>query len=337
MAEANVLSLAVIIVHYRTPALLADCLASLRPELDPAHERIIVVDNASNDGSLETLRQMPGIELIASEANLGFAGANNLGVRAVKAKHYLLLNPDTVVRPGAIALLRRFLESHPEAAMVGPRLEYPDGTPQLSAFGDPTPIGELIRGANIGVLTRLLKRWEVYGEIADRPMAVDWVAGACLLIRAEVFAAVGLLDDGYFMYYEEVDFCRRARRAGYPCWYLPTAHVVHLVGQASGVTSDWERRRLPRYWFESRHRYFRTHFGYFGALAADLLWLTGHGLMRLRRRLTGVSRSACARCETSDFIRHEMRHLTAGLPAPAHVRTVSSYSVKWLPNRATIK
>ena len=123
-----------------------------------------------------------------------------------KADYVLLLNPDTLVRPGAFVTLRDFLKEHPEAACVGPRLEYPDGTPQLSAFGDHTPVSELMRGANIGLLARLLKRWEVYGAIQDVPHRADWLAGACVLMRASVLDEIGLLDDGFFMYYEEADF-----------------------------------------------------------------------------------------------------------------------------------
>ncbi len=130
-----------------------------------------------------------------------------------------------------------------------------------------------------------------------------------MLLRASVFDKIGLLDDGYFMYYEEVDFFRRARKAGLETWYEPAAHVVHLVGQSSGVTTDWSARRLPGYWFDSRHRYFRKHFGYFGTLAADGAWLTGHVLMRIRRLFTGVSHSAVAKAETGDLLRHSGRRL----------------------------
>ena len=135
----------------------------------------------------------------------------------------------------------------------------------------------------------------------------DWVAGACVMMRADVVETVGLLDDKFFMYYEEVDYFRRARKAGLETWYEPAAHVVHLVGQASGVTTDWSARRLPAYWFESRHRYFRKHFGYLGMLAADGMWFTGHVMMRVRKLFTGVSHSAVAKSETGDLFRHAVR------------------------------
>ncbi len=317
MSAAAALRLAVIIVHYRTPEMLRECLATLLPQIDPARDRVVIVDNASGAEHVAALQSAlvdPAIELIRSDKNLGFAGANNVGIRAVLAgggaDFFLLLNPDTLLREGAIATLLESLAAHPEAALVGPRLEYPDGTPQLSAFGDPTPLSELVRGANIGPITRLLKRYEVYGAVQEMAHRCDWLSGACVMLRRSVIDRVGLLDDGFFMYYEEVDYFRRARKAGFSAWYEPAAHVVHLVGQASGVA--WQKaapKRLPSYWFESRHLYFRKHFGYFGMVAADGFWLLGHVLTRLRGLFTGVSKSVLAQFETRDMVRHSIRVL----------------------------
>ena len=151
-----------------------------------------------------------------SAVNLGFAGANNLGIENVRAgraaagrerpEFWVLLNPDTWLRDGAMAAMEAFLRGHAEVDCVGPRLEFPDGTAQLSAFGEPTPVSELIRGANIGMLSRWLKRWEVYGEIRAEAHRADWLAGACVMMRDSMLEKVGLLDDGFFMYFEEVDF-----------------------------------------------------------------------------------------------------------------------------------
>jgi len=310
--------IAVIIVHYRTPGLLRDCVASLQPQLDAARDEIIVIDNASPDGSAAELRNLSGITLIEHPHNVGFAGGNNIGFDHVRlgggADYILLLNPDTVLRPNAVRTLLNFLESHPACGMVGPRLEHPDATPQLSAFGEQTPIGELIRGANIGPLSRLLKRWQVYGDIQSHAHRCDWLAGACVLMPWAVVEKVGQLDAKFFMYFEEVDYCRRARAAGFEIWHEPAAHVVHLVGQASGVTDAWSAKRLPAYWFESRHRYFRKHYGWLGAAIADLAWLTGHAAMRIRRLLTGVSHSPCAQRETRDLLAHEWRFLLGRTP-----------------------
>ena len=151
---------------------------------------------------------------------------------------------------------------HGSASEGGPcrrRLEDPDGTPQRSAFRFPTVLGELENGVRLGVISRLLSRYIVAPPVVDDPCRTDWLSGACMLVRREVFEAVGLLDEGYFLYFEEVDFCRRAARADWPCWYVPSARVVHRVGSEHRL----ERRRLrrPRYWFDSRRRYFRRHLG----------------------------------------------------------------------------
>lgn len=313
--------LAIVIVHYRTPGLLADCVESLRSEVDPQRDAIVVVDNASPDGSGAKLRDLAGIKLIESQKNLGFAGGNNIGIQAVEADYYMLLNPDTVVRPGAVRTLLQFLENNPQAAMVGPLLESLDGRPQLSTFGYHTPLGELLIGANIGIITRMFKRAVVYGEIPKESRRVDWLAGACLLIRSEVIRRVGLLDARFFMYYEEVDFCRRARKLGFDCWYEPSARVAHLEGQASGIASGQARKRLPRYWFESRHRYYRKHFGYFGVMTADVLWMIGHAMDTVRKWVSGISHSNVAVSETRDFIRYETEFLSRGMPAPAHLQS----------------
>jgi hypothetical protein len=308
---------AVVIVHYKTPGLLADCIETVLPEIDPLRDEVVIVDAASGEEYVSKIRHLherAGVTLIEAEKNLGFAGGNNIGLRYLLqsggAEYVMLLNPDTLVRPGALATLRAFLETRPDVAMVGPRLEHLDGAPQLSAFGDETPISEFIRGANIGPITRALKRWEVYGDVRDEPHRTDWLAGACVLLRGEVLETVGLLDDGYFMYFEEVDWFRTARRKGYQAWYLPDARVVHLVGRASGIVNEQKgAKRLPAYWFESRHRYFRKHFGYLGMIAADGAWLCGHAINTVRRLVTGVSHSAVARSETRDLLSHSVREI----------------------------
>jgi N-acetylglucosaminyl-diphospho-decaprenol L-rhamnosyltransferase len=309
------LRLNIAIVHYRTPGLLLDCINSLREQIDSTRDRIIVVDNASPDGSAAQLRDIPGITLIESPKNLGFAGANNLAIAAADADFYLLLNPDTLVRPGAIATLLDFMARHPDAGLCGSRLEDPDGTPQVSAFGAQTPLSELIRGANVGFITRLFRRAQVYGPFVDREMPCDWLAGACLLVRRQVIQDIGLLDARYFMYFEEADFCRRAQKAGHPCWFVPSARVVHLVGQASGVT--WQNKPLPAYWFESRHRYYRTHFGRFGVVAADTFYLIGRTIGRVRQLFTGKNHSKPAKNEVRDLLRHEAKAVWSPLPEPS--------------------
>jgi GT2 family glycosyltransferase len=214
------------------------------------------------------------------------------------------------LRDGAIETLVEFLEKHPEAACVGPRLEDPDGTAQQSAFRNPTPLSEFLRGASIGPIERVLKGWQVHGPILETATATDWLAGACVLMRSEMVTKTGLLDDQFFMYYEEVDYFRQAKRLGFQAWYEPRARVVHLVGAASGVKVVPGQKRLPGYWFESRHRYFRKHYGWAGTLLADWLWVNGHVLDRLRKLVTGTSHASPAKFELGDLIRHSIRQLS---------------------------
>ncbi len=276
----------VVIVNYRTAGLVEDCLVSLQHEIDPAQDRVVVTDNASGDDSVARLGALLAdrgwtswASIVPLETNGGFAYGNNAAIRPALAtddppRFVLLLNPDTIVRPGAIAELVRFMHEHPHVGIAGSRLEDPDGTPQRSAFRFPCLWGEVEEGVRFGPLTRLLSRYATAPPPPTAACATDWVAGASMIIRREVLDAIGLLDEAYFMYYEEVDFCRRAARAGWPCWYVPDSRVVHLVGQASGVT-DIKRplKRRPRYWFDSRRRYLLMHHGRLRKLLVDLAWV----------------------------------------------------------------
>lgn len=293
--------LLVIIVNYRTADLTIDALASLESQIRAMMlAQVVVVDNASGDGSADRIeaailqRKWPGwVTLVRAQRNGGFAYGNNLGLqvatqRRVRPTYVHLLNPDTVLRPGALEALVSFMDTHPEAGIAGSRLEDPDGTPQMSAFRFPGILGEFDRSIRFGPISKLLSRWVSFPPIWDEPQPTDWVAGASMIVRREVFDAVGPLDEKYFMYYEEVDFTLSARRAGWTCWYVPASRVVHLVGQASGVTDPKKaRRRRPAYWFESRRRYMLKHFGVEGAVAADLATLAGQALWQARRVVQG--------------------------------------------------
>lgn len=150
------------------------------------------------------------------------------------------------------------MERRPDVGLAGSRLEHVDGSPQQSTFRFPTILGEVESGLRLRLVTRLLENHSMFMSIPDRESRIDWVAGASLLVRREVFEAIGLLDDGYFMYFEEVDFCLKASRAGWGCWYVPSSRVVHLIGQSSGVTAQgFETKRRPRYWFRSPQAVFR--------------------------------------------------------------------------------
>lgn len=300
---ATVVPVLVSIVNYRTPRLALACLASLRAQLRELGGRAIVADNASGDDSLPLLREAvtrchdeDWAEVLAVGHNGGFASGNNAVLRHAQARglrprYVLLLNPDTEVRPGAIAALLEFMDARPEVGIAGCRAEDADGSPRRSAFRFHSALGDLEAEARFGPLSRLLSRWKVAPPPRDEPHRVDWVTGAAMLVRREVFERIGLLDEGFFLYYEETDFCRRAADAGFECWHVPASRVLHLCGQSTGVTGARRNERaVPRYWFESRRRYFLKHHGPTYTTLADLAWLAGGALRKLRGRDDGPPR-----------------------------------------------
>ena len=291
----------VVIVNYRTPGLTIDCLHSLESEVQSLPgTQVIVTDNASGDNSVEqistaiaSLGWSEWVTFMPLERNGGFAYGNNAAIRPVLESsnpppYILLLNPDTVVHPGALQALVNFMELHPDVGIAGSRLEHRDGTPQESAFRFHTAMSELDQGFRLGVLSKLLRHWHVAPPISQEACQTDWVAGASMIVRREVFEAIGLIDEGYFMYYEEMDFCLQAKRAGFTCWYVPESRVIHLVGQSSGVT-DTKRppKRLPQYWFDSRQRYFLKNYGWLYTAITDIFWASGFAVWRLRRVFQG--------------------------------------------------
>jgi GT2 family glycosyltransferase len=200
-------------------------------------------------------------------------------------EYFVLLNADTIVRPNAFKALIDFMNEHPKVGIAGCRLEEPDGTPQRSAFRFQSPASEFESGLKLGIVTRLFQRWIVAPPVRDETFQTDWVAGACMIVRKKVFQDIGLLDEGLFTYFDDCDFCLNARRAGWSTWYVPTARVVHLVGQSTGVKNR-SRGRLPPYYFEARRRYFLKNYSPFYAAMADLGQIIGSTLWRLRVILT---------------------------------------------------
>jgi hypothetical protein len=310
-------SVLIAIVNYRTGGLVVDCLASLAAEIEAnPGTRAVVVDNASGGCSCERIATAikergwsSWAKLVVSPVNGGFADGNNRAIAADMnsgaARDFVwLLNPDTLVRPGAVRTMTEFMRAHPRAGIVGTLLEERDGTPWPYAFRFPNMLGEIERGARLGAVSRLLRDHAIPVRMGNQPTQVDWVSGASMLIRATVFDEIGPMDSRYFLYYEETDFCLQARKAGWECWYVPDARVLHIAGQSTGLTGRQAVvRRMPRYWFESRHRYFVKNHGRLYAMAADILWIAGHMAWRLRRRLQSLADPDPPKL-LSDFLRH---------------------------------
>jgi len=246
--------MSIVIVNWNTEALLRQCLASILAHPPEGDYEVVVVDNASTDGSVAMVRdEFPSVTLLANEKNVGFAAGNNLAMEASTADMVLLLNSDTVVRPGALETLRQFMERHPEAGAAGARLLNPDGSLQPSCFPLPTLLSE---GMHLFHLDhrrrRVMHEWDV-----SQPRRVDVLLGACMLLRREAVAQVGLLDEGYFMYSEEVDYCRRLQEAGWALYWVPEAEVVHYGGQSTRQVATEMFLRL----YAGKLRYFRKHEG----------------------------------------------------------------------------
>jgi len=284
----------IIIVNYKTPDLTIECLRSLYLEKEPSYFSVVVVDNDSQDGSFEKISAAivsedwsDWVKIKASIYNGGFSYGNNIAIREFLAveespEYFYLLNPDTVVRKGAINELVQFMQMRPKVGIAGSRIETEEGQPLHSAFKFHTCWSELERGFKWGVLTKLLKHWLSSQKIPEMPVQTDWVSGASMMIRREVIDQLGLLDEAYFMYYEETDFCIQANRAGWECWYVPASKIVHFVGKSSGIIDKGMKKRMPKYWFESRQRYFLKNYGVFHLVLADLFWLLGFSSWKLR-------------------------------------------------------
>ena len=265
MAEIDV---AIIIVSYKSAQLTVDCLRSIVAQLDTPGLRVrcVVVDNASGD-TPAIAQAIAGegwgswARLVTAERNGGFAYGNNVGVRAVyehgRPDYLHLLNPDTVLRAGAIDALVRFCEADPKVGVAGGIFENSDASEWAVAFRFPSLIGEVVQGLQWGAVTRLLERWQVPMQMGAAAQPVDWVAGASMMVRRSVIDAIGGMDEGFFLYFEETEFCFRVKAAGYSVWYVPQSRVMHIAGQSTKVTErDAAPRRLPAYWFESRRRYY---------------------------------------------------------------------------------
>lgn len=291
------LDIVVIIVTYQCAKLTIECLGSLVAERATLKLRVraIVVDNASGDlpqisQAIQAHDWSSWITLVSAPRNGGFAYGNNRGIEAAYATgtpdYVYLLNPDAQVRPGAILSLVNFLQVHPEVGIAGGTFENLDGSDDAIAFRFPNLISEVEYGLAFGLISRLLKPWMTVRRMTERNEPVDWICGASMMIRPEVFAAIGGLDENYFLYFEETDFCWRAKRAGFTTWYVAESRVMHIGGKImAGTDSSGRPKRLPGYWFESRRRYFAVTFGIVHAMTIDLAAIAAHWLGSLKRTL----------------------------------------------------
>jgi N-acetylglucosaminyl-diphospho-decaprenol L-rhamnosyltransferase len=310
------MKLLVVIVTYRVADLTIDCLHSMAGEIASVPGiHVAVCENGTGDDSAERIQQAitdngwgSWCSLTAIKTNLGFTGGNNVilqpALRSADLPQYvLLLNADTVVRRNAFRALVDFMDEHPGVGIAASRLEDPDGTPQRSAFRFHSPLSEFEGSVKLGIVSRLLEPWIVAPSVVDKACETDWACGASMIIRQEVFRDIGLLDEGYYCFYDDVDFCFNARKAGWSIWYVPASRVVHLVSQTTGLSNKNPKRRPP-YSFQARRRYFLKNHGPIYAALADAGLILGLALWRLRV-LVG-KRDSMPPCFVRDSIKHSV-------------------------------
>jgi GT2 family glycosyltransferase len=257
------IDISIVLVSWNTRDLLLACLDALPDAIGVLRADVWVVDNGSVDGSVAAVCAWRPVEaglpvyIIANERNAGFAAANNQAIVASAGRYVLLLNSDTVARPGSIERLVRFADERPGAGLVGAMLLNPDGSYQGSFADFPSLRSELLSASGLG--ERLFGRWYPnYGPgQAQAARQVDYIQGACMLARRAAVEQVGLLDEEYFMYNEEIDWCLRMRCAGWETWYLPGARIVHYGGQSTKQV----RHAMVQALYRSKVRFFRKHYG----------------------------------------------------------------------------
>lgn len=282
------MTLAIIIVSWNVKELLRACLVSVLADIerDDLPAEVWVVDNASNDGSAAMVRQeFPRVNLIAAETNLGFAGGNNAALQAMglpdrqdgQPGAVLLLNPDTVIQPGALQAMLTFMQSHPGAGLVGANLTFGDGSFQHGAYGFPglwQLAIELFPLPGRLYESRLNGRYDRSLYQGLTPFPIDHPLGAVMLVRGEAIRQVGLLDEHYHMYVEEVDWSWRIKAAGWQAYCVPTARIVHLGGQSTGQVQSESFINLWR----SRYRFYSRYYAGLKLLMAG--WLVQWGMGR---------------------------------------------------------
>ena len=311
------MKLLVIVLNYKVAKLTIECLHSLGAEIPAiAGAKVVVVENGSRDGSEDVLSEAiqrhdwnGWVEFVSLSRNHGFTGGNNIIMRKALAgaeppDYILLLNADTMVQKRALQVLVQFMDEHPDVGIAGSRLTFPDLRPQGTPFRFVGIVSEFDRGLGIGVVSRLLHRWTPCPPKPSTACSVDWVAGAAMMIRRQVIEAIGPLDEGYFAYFEDMDYCLNAKRANWPTWYVPESLIFHHEGCSSGILQEMKTRR-PAYWFRARRRFFLKNFGITYSAFADVSYLVGCLLGRIQRVLQG-KRNSDPPHSLRDSIRHSV-------------------------------
>ncbi len=308
-------SVLVIIVSYKSAKMVTEGLRLLAEERREASFDLtaVVIDNDSGDApeirtTIDEHQLGDWVQLIVAEKNGGFAYGNNIGFRLGLSQskppdYFHLLNPDAFVRPGAVGALIDFLQAHPRAGIAGSGLQNEDGSSWSTAFRFPSILSEIESSVQWGYVSRLLGEHAVPRAMSDVPEEVDWVQGSSMMVRRALIEEIGGLDESFFLYWEETDFCRLAKAYGWSCWHVPQSQVVHLGGQTTGTgASGSPHKRMPRTWFDSRARYFVKNHGLVYAMATDAAAVASRLAGAAKRAIMGKSWDATPHY-TRDLIR----------------------------------
>ncbi len=276
----------IVIVNYKTADLLLQCLESLRKYISTNNVKIVISDNNSPDDSVNVINNYitkeklgKNIKLLILPKNGGFSYGNNEAIKYSlinypKSNIFWLLNPDTIVNSCPIELIEAYFKNGYKIGIVGTKqTSMSTGVPVSSAFNMFTPFGELLLGARSGPLFRLFPKHMVPFSSPDKAQQCDWVSGASFFVSKSLIDEIGLMDENFFLYFEEVDFCFRANKNQWQVWYEPAVSIAHKDESSTGVGLAASRR--PHFWYDSRRYFYRKHYGLFGLLVADVGWFIG--------------------------------------------------------------
>lgn len=311
-------SILTIILNYKTADMTLQSAEAALREMTALEGEIVIVDNASGDGSFEAMQAHASaqgwarVRVVQSERNGGFGAGNNVGLRlglsdGSKPDYYYVLNSDAFPDAGSIKALLDYLEAHPKVGFAGSYIHGLDGAAHLTTFRFPSIASELEGAARFGPISRLLASKRVPIDVPDRTREVDWLAGASLMMRRDVLEGIGLFDETFFLYFEETDLCRRAKLAGWPTVFVRTSEVTHIGSVSTGMKT-WAR--MPQYWFNSRLHYFTKNHGWLYAVLAVKAHVIGGLLWCIRRALQGKPQADPDHF-LRDLIVHDTRHLLA--------------------------
>jgi len=310
----NTPELSIIIVSFNTCNLLRECLQLLQQEAHAIPHEIIVIDNASRDGSADMVAaEFSEVILLRSAVNLGFGAANNLGFAKAQGRYVVLLNSDAFVKPNALQQAIKVMDAHPRAGLAGACLVGRDGGWQPSARLFPNLLNHVLTISGLAAKypnSRFFGRVDFTWSSPQQAIEVDWVPGAFSIIRRDVLETVGYFDEIFFLYYEEVDLCWRIKQQGYQVWYFPEIEIIHLGGESAKTLLDLNfsqgGKQVTLWQFRSALLFYRKHHGWFSTwlwLKIEILW---HRL-RIWKNKNHVNASQRLKAENSQVLRQLLK------------------------------